>query len=43
MLDHLSSRKILGGLAMTHLAIAGGAYVLLLAAILIFNHSAHTR
>lgn len=43
MLDHLSRRKILGGQAMTHLAIAGGAYVLLLAAILIFNHSAHMR
>lgn len=43
MLDSRGSRKILGGQAMTHLAIAGGAYVLLLAAILIFNHSAHTR
>lgn len=28
---------------MTRLAIAGGAYLVLLAAILIFNHSAHTR
>lgn len=43
MLDHLGSRKISGGQTMTHLAIAGGAYVLLLAAILIFNHSAHMR
>lgn len=43
MLDHLSRRKILGGLAMTHLAIAGGAYLLLLALIIIFNHGAHMR
>lgn len=41
MLDHLSRRKILGGTAMTRLLIAGGAYVLLLAAILILNHGAH--
>ena len=43
MLDHLSRRKILGGQAMTHLAIAGGMYLLLLALILIFNHGAHKR
>lgn len=43
MLDHLSRRKIFGGTAMTHLAIAGGAYLLLLALILIFNHGAHKR
>ena len=43
MLDHLSRRKILGGTAMTHLAIAGGAYLILLALILIFNHGAHMR
>lgn len=43
MLDHLSRRKILGGQAMTHLAIAGGIYLLLLALILIFNHGAHKR
>lgn len=43
MLDHLGRRKILGGTAMTHLAIAGGAYLLLLALIIIFNHGAHMR
>ena len=43
MLDHLSSRKILGGPAMTHLTIVGGIYLLLLALILIFNHGAHMR
>ena len=43
MLDHLSSRKILGGPAMTRLLIAGGAYLLLLALILIFNHGVHMR
>lgn len=43
MLDNLSRRKILGGPAMTHLAIAGGAYLLLLALIIIFNHGAHMR
>lgn len=43
MLDHLGRRKILGGQAMTHLAIAGGAYLLLLALILMFNHGAHKR
>lgn len=43
MLDHLSRRKILGGTAMTHLAIAGGAYLLLLALIIMFNHGTHMR
>lgn len=43
MLDHLSRRKILGGPVMTHLMIAGGIYLLLLALILIFNHGAHKR
>lgn len=43
MLDHLSSRKIFGGPAMTHLAIAGGAYIILLALIFMFNHGAHMR
>lgn len=43
MLDHLSSRKILGGTAMMRLMIAGGTYLLLLALILIFNHGAHRR
>lgn len=28
---------------MTHLAIAGGAYLLLLALIIIFNHNAHKK
>ncbi len=43
MLDSRRRRKILGGPAMTHLMIAGGIYLLLLALILIFNHSAHMR
>lgn len=43
MLDHLSSRKILGGPAMTRLLIAGGAYIILLALIFMFNHGAHMR
>lgn len=43
MLDSRCRRKILGGTAMTHLAIAGGAYLLLLALIIIFNHGAHMR
>ena len=41
MLDYLGRRKILGGQAMTHLMIAGGIYLLLLALIIIFNHGAH--
>lgn len=43
MLDSQRRRKILGGPAVTHLAIAGGAYLLLLALIIIFNHGAHMR
>lgn len=43
MLDRRRSRKIPGGPAMTHLMIAGGTYLLLLALILIFNNSAHRR
>ena len=43
MLDNRCRRKILGGQAMTHLAIAGGAYIILLALIIIFNHGAHMR
>lgn len=43
MLDSRCRRKIFGGPAMTHLAIAGGAYLILLALILIFNHGAHKR
>lgn len=43
MLDHLSSRKILGGPAMTRLLIAGGAYIILLALIFMFNYGAHMR
>ena len=43
MLDSRCRRKIFGGPAMTHLAIAGGAYLLLLALIIIFNHGAHMR
>ena len=43
MLDRRRRRKIFGGQAMTHLAIAGGAYLILLALILIFNHGAHMR
>lgn len=41
MLDSKRRRKIFGGPAMTHLAIAGGAYLLLLALVLVFNHGAH--
>ena len=41
MLDHRRRRKIFGGPAMTHLMIAGGIYLLLLALILVFNHGAH--
>lgn len=41
MLDHLGRRKIFGGPAMTHLAIADGAYMLLLALVIVFNHGAH--
>ena len=43
MLDSRRRRKIFGGPAMTHLAIAGGAYLLLLALIIMFNHGAHKR
>ena len=43
MLDRRRSRKILGGPAVTRLAIAGGIYLLLLALIIIFNHGAHMR
>ena len=43
MLDHRRRRKILGGPTMTHLMIAGGTYLLLLALILISNHGAHKR
>lgn len=43
MLDSCCRRKILGGQAMTHLAIAGGAYLLLLALVIMFNHGAHKR
>lgn len=43
MLDHLSRRKILGGPAMTRLLIAGGAYIILLALIFMFNHGVHMR
>ena len=39
----ISRRKIFGGQAMTHLAIAGGTYLLLLALIIMFNHGAHKR
>lgn len=41
MLDSKRRRKIFGGPAMTHLMTAGGTYLLLLALIIIFNHSAH--
>ena len=41
MLDHLGRRKILGGQAMTHLMIAVGLYLLLLALVLFFNRGAH--
>ena len=43
MLDHLGRRKILGGPVMMRLMIAGGAYLLFLALILIFNNGAHMR
>ena len=43
MLDRRCRRKIFGGPAMTHLAIAGGAYMLLLALVIVFNHGAHMR
>lgn len=43
MLDNRCRRKIFGGPAMTHLAIAGGAYMLLLALVIVFNHGAHMR
>lgn len=43
MLDNRCRRKIFGGPAMTHLAIAGGICLLLLALILMFNHGAHMR
>lgn len=36
-----AAEKILGGPEVTRLAIAGGAYLLLLALIIIFNHGAH--
>ena len=41
MLDSRRGRKILGGPAVTHLAIAGGIYLLLLALVIMFNHGAH--
>lgn len=41
MLDNCCRRKILGGPAVTHLMIAGGICLLLLALILVFNHGAH--
>ncbi len=43
MLDNRCRRKIFGGQAMTHLAIAGGVYLLLLALVIVFNHGAHKR
>ena len=43
MLDRCRGRKILGGPAMTRLLIAGGAYIILLALIFMFNHGAHMR
>ena len=42
MLDRQRRRKILGGQAMTHLMIAGGVYLLLLALVIVFNHGAHS-
>lgn len=42
MLDSRRRRKILGGPAMSG-PVALGAYLILLALILIFNHSAHRR
>lgn len=41
MLDRQRSRKILGGPAMTHLTIAVGIYLPLLALVIAFNHGAH--
>lgn len=41
MLDSQRRRKIFGGQAMTHLMIVVGAYLLLLALLLVFNHGAH--
>ena len=41
MLDRRCRRKILGGQAMTHLMIAVGLYLLLLALVLLFNRGAH--
>lgn len=41
MLDRQRRRKIFGGPAMTHLMIAGGIYLLLLALLLVFNFGAH--
>lgn len=43
MLDSCCRRKILGGPAMTHLMVAGGIYLLLLALVLVFNVGAHRR
>lgn len=43
MLDRQRRRKIFGGPAMTRLLIAGGAYIILLALIFMFNHGAHMR
>lgn len=43
MLDNRCRRKILGGPAVTHLMIAVGLYLLLLALIIIFNRGAHKR
>lgn len=42
MLDSRRRRKILGGQAMSG-PVALGAYLILLALILIFNHSEHRR
>lgn len=42
MLDNRRRRKIFGGQAVSGL-VALGAYLILLALILIFNHSAHRR
>ena len=43
MLDSRCRRKILGGPAVTHLMIAVGLYLLLLALVIVFNHGAHMR
>lgn len=43
MLDSRCGRKIFGGPAMTHLMIAGGMYLLLLALVIAFNYGAHRR